>query len=99
MYYNPHKAPSSYSTAFFVLLTAISVAAGAVIVFEAIKLQRFHASVGSTTAFTFGLMLASLAGVLLSVILPERIGKAILLLGALGFFACLAVALVFGFRV
>lgn len=100
MYYNNGygKPASGYSTVFFVLLTAVAIAAGAVIVFEAMKLQKVHASVGSTTAYTFGLMLASLSGVLLSVVLPERVGKALLLLGALGFFACLAAALMTGMR-
>ncbi len=98
MVYHPHKSPGSYSTVFFVLLTAVAVAAGVVIVFEALKVQRFHASVGSTAAVTFGLMLTAMACVVLSVVLPERIGKAMLSVGALGFFACIATALVFGLR-
>jgi hypothetical protein len=99
MLYSANKPSSPYSIAFLVVLTGIALAAGVYIVLEALRLQPLRPGVASTSAMTFGLMLASLAGVVLSVILPERLGKAILLLGALGFFACLGVALIFGIRV
>ena len=98
MIYSTRTSSSSYSTLFLALITVAVVAAGGVIVFEALRQPDLGASLASRTAITFGLMLVSLAGVVLSVVLPERIGKALLFVGACGFFACLAFALVNGVR-
>jgi uncharacterized membrane protein YkvI len=96
--YTTRTTQSQYSTLFLLLITVVVVAAGAVIVMEALRLPQIGGSIAGTTAVTFGLMLVSLAGVVLSVVLPDRVGKALLLMGAIGFFACLAFALVNGIR-
>jgi hypothetical protein len=84
--------------AFFLALTAVAIAAATVIVFETIKLHRFHPAVSATTAVTFGLMLTSLSGAVLSVILPPRSGRIVLLASAVMFFVALALALIYGIR-
>jgi hypothetical protein len=45
-----------------------------------------------------GGMLASLAAVMLSLIVPDRVGRIALMAGAAGFFACLGYALLNGVR-
>lgn len=95
--YTTRPSQSSPNTIFLLIVTAIVIAAGAVIVLEAGKVSTLTAEAGRA-ANTFGLMLVSLAGVVLSVILPERLGKALLFVGALGFFACLGFALLNGVR-
>jgi hypothetical protein len=96
MMYTTRTASSPSSTMFLSVICLIAVAAGAVIVMEALRMP--HAAHAGQTAVTFGLMLVSLAGVVLSVVLPDRIGKAILLVGSAGFFACLVLALLSGAR-
>ncbi len=91
MIYTTRTSSSSYSTLFLALITVAVVAAGGVIVLEALRQPDLGVSFA-------GLMLVSLAGVVLSVVLPEKIGKALLFVGAVGFFACLAFALVNGVR-
>lgn len=99
MIYTTRTSPANaYSTLFLVLITVVVVAAGAVIVMEALRMPQVGQSMAGKTAVTFGLMLVSLSGVVLSVVLPERVGKALLLVGAVGFFACLAFALLNGIR-
>jgi hypothetical protein len=93
-----HSSNSTYSTVFLLIITIVVLAVGAMIVIEAGKLPALAASGAGRAATTFGVMLASLAGVVLSVILPERIGKAVLLLGASGFFVGLGYALTSGIR-
>lgn len=98
MIYSTRTSTTSYSTLFLAIITVAVVAAGGVIVLEALRQPDIGASLAGRTAITFGLMLVSLAGVVLSVVLPERIGKALLFVGSLGFFACLSYALVNGVR-
>lgn len=93
-------APSTrvVTSAFFLVLAAVAITAATVIVFESIKLHRFHPAVSATTAVTFGLMLTSLSGALLSVILPPRSGRVVLLASAVMFFVGVALALIYGIR-
>jgi hypothetical protein len=101
MIYSTRTASHYYWRVFLVVLTVAVVAVGCTFVFEA--LSGFGLWAGSATGpnsvsagragLTFGLMLVSLAGVVLSVVLPDRIGKALLLVGAAGFFGCLTLAL------
>lgn len=95
--YSTRSAQSAPSAIFLLLVTLVVIAAGAVIVLEAGRLSTLTAQ-ADRAATTFGVMLASLAGVMLSVVLPDRIGKALLFVGALGFFGCLAYALANGVR-
>ncbi len=95
--YSTRSAQSAPSAVFLLVLSVIVVAAGAVIVHEAGRITSL-ATQADRAAATFGLMLVSLAGVMLSVVLPDRIGKALLLVGALGFFGCLTYALLNGVR-
>lgn len=87
-----------YAGAFYLILAVVAATAGAVIVYEAIKLLRFNPSISTTTAVTYGLMLGSLSGAVLSVVLPPRSGKAVLLVSAVVFFAAVALALIYGIR-
>ena len=97
MIYITRTVSSPSSTTFLAFICLFAVAAGGVIVMEALRMPQLAAHAGQT-AITFGLMLVSLAGVVLSVVLPERVGKAILLVGSAGFFACLVLALLTGVR-
>lgn len=95
------KAPAGPRLfSFVVALGAIvSIVAAAVFVsLEALSAPSVRTLLAQAPAIVFGLMLASLASVVVSVILPERPGKAVLGFGAAGFFVCLAAALVFGVR-
>lgn len=87
-----------YAGAFHLILATVAITAAAVIVFEAIKLHRFSPVISATTAITFGLLLGSLSGAVLSVILPPRPGKAVLMASAVVFFAAVALALIYGIR-
>jgi len=98
MYPSRYSSPSSHSSLFLIIITFVVLAAGALVVVAAGRLPAFVEQGTSQAVTTFGIMLASLAGVVLSVILPDRLGKAILLLGAAGFFAGLGYALATGVR-
>jgi uncharacterized membrane protein YhaH (DUF805 family) len=92
--YSTRTTSNSYWTVFLAILTVAVVVAGAAIIFEAARIPGQWSVGAGRAAVTFGLMLVSLAGVVLSVVLPDRLGKSLLLLGALGFFGCLGYALV-----
>ena len=96
--YSTRTTSNSYWTVFLALLTVAVVVAGAAIIFEATRMPGQWGGGAGRTALTFGLMLVSLAGVVLSVVLPERVGKSLLLIGALGFFSCLGYALIASVR-
>ncbi len=98
MYYSPKASSTILGGRLRSLLALVVVAALALIVFGAIKSSLLRSSFAIAPALTFGVMLASLGAVVLSVILPERSGKIVLGLGAAGFFLCLAGGLVFGVR-
>ena len=67
------------------------VAAG-VLIAEVLSLPQFAGASGREAALTFGAMLISLSAVVASVILPERVARAALGAGAIGFFVGLAYA-------
>lgn len=97
-YTSRSSSTSSHSTVFILIVTIVVLSVGALIVIEAGRLPAVATQGAGRAATTFGLMLASLAGVVLSVILPERIGKPLLFVGASGFFAGLVYALTSGIR-
>ena len=74
------------------------VAAIAAITSGAEHIPQWRAPTADDAAQILGFMQISLGIVVLSIILPARIGLVLLLTGSTGFFACLAVALTYGIR-
>jgi hypothetical protein len=98
MYYSPKASSTILGGRLRSLLALAVVAALALILFGSIKVPLLRGDFAAAPTLTFGVMLASLGAVVVSVVLPERSGKFVLALGALGFFLCLAAGLVFGVR-
>ncbi len=88
------RSSSPLSTALVVVVTVMAILAGAVIAHEALKLlPRLAEIVVAHAGAVFGLMLGSLGAVVLSMIVPDRLGRVLLTVGAVGFFAGLTAAL------
>lgn len=98
MYYSPKTSSSILGGRARSLVAVAVVCAGALMLVEAIKIAQLRPGFAVAPAITFGVMLASLGAVVVSVVLPERVGKIVLSLGAGGFFLCLAAGLIFGVR-
>ena len=87
------RSNSPYSPAFAVVMAVSGVLAVAVLLTEAARLVRQHALLANGQTIVLGLMLVSLATVMLSMIVPDRIGRALLVVGAMTFLICVPLAL------
>lgn len=86
------------SRVWIVALTFAVMAASAILVLETLRLPQFAGPQGRQAALTFVGMLGSLAGVVVAMILPDRLSRPTLALGGAGFLACIGYALATGVR-